>query len=309
MYVKTLRLSRAVSLLGAMAVLFLCNASAGASECANRKPEWLFCEDFEAASFLGQWQEVSHRDRKIREQQPGVVFAGQSSLRLAFPPADVDGAGWMHFWWTPSATQGEVFMRWHVKYSSGFNYGNWDVKLAGLEGHLPGVRYRPGAGNVPDGTWYQSRLLSLGVYDDRGPQQAKTPFFYYYHPDQATNWGDFGFQNRGQNIAFQDERWYCLEIRVKPNTVRDNGGGSYTGLADGEQTLWIDSVERAHYGNIRWRTRPDVRMNDLYQSAWVGQPRATQEQYRWEDNYVISTQRIGCYVSQAPASPRGLTVQ
>ena len=284
-------------------------SSAHAAECANRKPQWIFCEDFEGGSFLSQWQEVSHRDRKAREQDRQHVYEGLSSLRLSFPPNDTDGGGWMHYWWTPASAQSEVFLRWYVKYSSGFNYGQWDVKLAGLEGHRPGVRYRPGAGYVPDGTWYQSRLLSLGVYDGRGPQDAKSPFFYYYHPNQSTDYGDFGFQNAGQNIALADNRWYCLEIRVKPNTVQDNGNGTYTGLRDGEQTLWIDGVQRAAYSGIRWRTYPDVHMNDLYQSAWVGQPRATQTQYRWEDNYVISTQRIGCLNLQAPGRPTGVTVR
>ena len=283
---------------------------AQAAECADAKPQWLFCEDFEGATFLSQWQEVSHRDRKTREQDRRSVFEGTSSLRLTFPAGDTDGGGWMHHWWTPATTQSDVYMRWYIRYSTGFNYGGWDVKLAGLEGHRPGVRYRPGGAGVrPDGTWYQSRVVSLGVDDDRGPQAAKSPFFYYYHPDQGGNWGDFGYQNRGQNIVLDDDRWYCLEMRIKPNTVTDNGNGTYTSAADGEQTLWIDGVERAFYSGIRWRTYPDVRINDVFQSAWVGQPAATAVQYRWEDNYVVSTARVGCLNASAPARPTGLIVR
>lgn len=280
-----------------------------AQECANPKPEWIFCEDFEGSSFLANWQEVSHTNRKVRETNSSKIFQGDASLKLVFPPGDVDGGGWMHFWWQPSAGQNEMYLRYYVRYSTGFRYGNWDVKLAGLEAHLPGVRYRPGAGNVPDGTWFQSRGISLGVSDSRGPEGPKEPFLYYYHPDQKTNFGDFGYQNRTPRVALEDERWYCIEIMLKPNTVVRNSNGSYSGNFDGEQVLWIDGAEKARYSGIRWRTFPDVLINDLYQSAWIGQPTATSEQYRWEDNYIISKNRIGCIDDTPPNPPTGLTVK
>jgi hypothetical protein len=300
----------------AISVAFLIGIAphiAQAQECANPKSDWIFCEDFESDPFLAQWQEVSHKnDRQVRETNTTHVFSGQSSLKLIFPLLDQTGGGWMHHWWQPASNQGEVFLRWYVKYSSGFNYGGWDLKMAGLEAHLPGVRYRPGAGFVPDGTWYQSRVSALGVPDPRGPEGAEEPFFYYYHPDQISPWGDFGYQNRFPQVPFQDNRWYCIEIGVKPNTVQTNPNGSYTGLYDGEQTLWIDGVEKAYYNGIRWRMNPNVQMNDLFQSAWVGTPLATSVQYRWEDNYVVSTKRIGCSVqsgASAPAPPTSLRVQ
>ncbi len=254
---------------------------------------------------------MSHRDRKVRETNKAHVREGNNALKLVFPPSSKDGAGWMHYWWTPAATQNEVFLRWYVKYSTGFNYGGWDVKMPGLNGHLPGVKYTPsGAGYVPDGTWYASRLLSLGVDNQASGASAKQPLFYYYHPDQKGDYGDFGPQNRTPPaVTFADNRWYCLEVRIKPNTVVTNASGTYSGLYDGEQTLWIDGIEKGHYSGIRWRTNPKVQINDLFQSAWVGQPRATAEQYRWEDNYVVSSKRIGCLGSVAPSAPTELQVR
>jgi hypothetical protein len=98
-------------------------------------------------------------------------------------------------------------------------------------------------------------------------------------------------------------------MRVKPNTVVTNSNGTYAALYDGEQTLWIDRVEKAQYSGIRWRTNPKVQINDLFQSAWVGQPKANAEQYRWEDNYVVSSKRIGCLGEIVPSPPTGLTVR
>jgi len=256
-----------------------------ATECEHKKAEWIFCEDFEGPNFLSQWQEVAYPERKSLETDKSHVRAGKTALKLSFAPGSTDGAGWMHFWWTPAARQNDVFVRWYVQYSTGFDYGGWDVKLAGLGAHLPGVRYGPGAGNMPDGTWYASRLLSLGVTDKNSGANPKEPIFYYYHQGQGSQWGDFGPQNRTPSVRFNDNQWYCLEIGIKPNTV---------GLGDGEQTVWIDGVEKAKHSGIRWRTESAVQINDLFQSAWIGEPHAISEQYRWEDNYVISTSRIGC---------------
>ncbi len=296
---------------GTVSAIFIALASGPvfAGECSNKKAEWLFCEDFEGATFLSQWDEVSHKDRKVRETNAAHVREGNNSLKLVFPPGDTDGAGWMHRWWTPADAQNEVYLRWYVKYSAGFNYGNWDVKMAGVTAHLPGVKYGPGAGATPDGTWFQSRLLSLGVNNASSGASAKEPLFYYYHPEQKSAWGDFGAQNRTPRVAFADNQWYCMEMRVKPNTVTTNSNGTYAAQYDGEQTLWIDGVEKAHYSAIRWRTNPKVQINDLFQSAWVGQPRATANQYRWEDNYVVSTKRIGCLGSLTPSAPTGLQVR
>jgi hypothetical protein len=295
------KLFTAVSL---VMIIWISPSLVQAQECQNPSPNWIFCEDFEQDPFLSQWQEVSHRDRKIRETGRDHVFEGRYSLKLVFPPHDQDGAGWMHHWWEPVSGQEEVYMRWYVKYSRRFDYGQWDVKMAGLEGHLPGVRYRRGAGFVPDGRWFQSRVISLGVEDDRGPEGAKEPFLYYYHPSQSTRWGDFGYQNHGPQVALKDNRWYCIEIGVKPNTVLENPDGPYTGLSDGEQMLWVDGILKAHYTKIAWRTYPDVQINDLYQSAWLGKPMAKVELYRWEDNYVVSRSRVGCIARTDPHPSR-----
>jgi len=284
---------------------------AQAAECAAAKPEWIFCEDFEgsASTFLSRWQDVSHRDRKTRETAAASVFEGSSSLRLTFPVGDLDGGGWMQHWWTPSTNQSEVFLRWYVKYSSGFQYGNWDVKKTGL-----GASQSPGslagrAGTRPDGTWFLSRVLSLGVYDDRGAQPAKAPLLYYYYPDQSSAWGDFGYQNREPKTVLSDNAWHCLEMRIKPNTVIDNGNGTYNVSSDGEQSLWINGELKALYTGFRWRTRPNVYINDVFMSAWIGEPTATTVQYRWEDNYVVSTKRIGCYQATGrPGRPRNIVV-
>jgi len=280
-----------------------------AQECANPQPDWVFCEDFEGASFLAQWQEVSHSERKVRETNPDHVLEGNSSMKLVFPPGDEEGSGYMHHWWDPGPDQPEIYLRFYVKYQNGFDYGDWDVKMPGVNGHRPGDLYGPRAGQEPDGTEFSCHVLSLGIPDSRGPSEAKEPMFYYYHLDQGGPWGQFGYQNQGNEVALDDGRWYCIETWVKVNTVNQHPDGSYTELSDGEQRMWIDGQEVAYYNGIRWRNRPDVQANDLFHTGWTGRPTASAEQYRWEDAFVVSTSRIGCLSGNSgenPATPTGL---
>lgn len=248
---------------------------------------------------MGRWGEVSHPTRKTRDLDPRNVFSGNASLRLAFPPGDEDGAGWMHYWWNAPTGQGPIYLRWYVKYQAGFNWGTWDVKMAGLEGHLPGVRYGPGAGIRPDGTWFDSRLLALGV--PNGPAAPRQPLFYYYHLNQNSIWGDFAHQDRLPAAIIETDRWYCMELMVRPNDPSS---------ANGEMQMWIDGVLKGHRTGIRWRSRGDVEISHLFWSAWIGEPTHTTTQYRWEDNIVVSRRAIGCLAGGAipPAPPTNVRV-
>lgn len=274
--------------------------TASAQEAICSTPEVIFCEGFESTTWISRWQEVSHQSRKTRDTTSQNIFRGTASLRLAFPPGDQDGAGWMHYWWNPQVGQGPVYLRWYVKHQSGFNWGTWDVKMAGLEGHLPGVRYGPGAGVRPDGTWFDARLLSLGVAN--GPSPARSPLFYISHVNQASQWGDIYHQNQNLPIvAMQADRWYCLEMMVRPNDPN---------LSNGETSMWVDGVLKGHLTGLRWRTRSDVEINDLFWSSWIGQPQHTTTQYRWEDNIVVSRARIGCLADgqSPPGQPRNVRI-
>jgi hypothetical protein len=234
---------------------------------------------------------VSHPERKTRDTSQQNVFNGQASLRVTFPPGVQDGGGWMIYWWDAPASQGPMYIRWYVKYQSGFNWGTWDVKMHGFGGRLPGVRYGPGAGIRPDGTWFDTRLLALGVQNGSAP--PRQPLFYYYHMNQQSIWGDFAHQNRNApSTVLETNRWYCMELMVRPNDV---------GSANGEMSMWIDNVLKGQYTGITWRNRSDVRINKLDWAAWVGEPTASTTQYRWEDNIVVSRSRIGCLGSQTPA--------
>jgi hypothetical protein len=280
--------------------LFALAATARAQEPICSSPDVIFCEDFESTNWTAKWGEVSHPDRKLRDTNTQNVFDGQASLRVSFPPGSQDGGGWMIYWWDAPAGQTTMYIRWYVKYATGFNWGTWDIKMHGFGGRRPGVRYGPGAGIRPDGTWFDARILSLGV--PNGNAQPRQPLFYYYHMNQQSIWGDFAHQNQNLPATVYDtNRWYCMELMVRPNDVGNNNG---------EMTMWVDNVQKGHYGGLTWRNREDVRINKLDWAAWVGEPQHSTTQYRWEDNIVVSRSRIGCLAggATAPAAPRNLRI-
>lgn len=249
-------------------------------ECANPRSEWIFCEDFQDEDWAEKWGEVSHTSLKTRDTTRSAV--GSASLRQTFNPGTT-GAGWMHYWWTPQPDQEEVYLRYYVYYQDGFDWGTGDVKMNGLRAMLPDVTYPPGAGQVPDGTYFNTRAVSVSY--EHGGEPPQQPFLYAYHPEQAGSWGDFLHQNQDTRIQLETGRWYCIELMIRPNTP---------GSSDGTQKLWIDDVLVAEHTNMYLRDSEDVQIKNLFQSAWQGEATHSSPQYRWDDGLVVSTSQVGC---------------
>jgi hypothetical protein len=82
-----------------------------------------------------------------------------------------------------------------------------------------------------------------------------------------------------------DGKWVCVETHVKLNSA---------GKADGVHEFWIgDSLEASRPGLDFLGTYKDYGLNGiLFENYWnSGSP---QNQKRWFDNIVVSTQRVGC---------------
>ncbi|MEO0814249.1 MAG: polysaccharide lyase, partial [Myxococcota bacterium] len=87
---------------------------------------------------------------------------------------------------------------------------------------------------------------------------------------------------------FADERmgeWHCVEARVRLND---------SGLENGEFQLWINDALEAERLGLNWVGSFDAYgINAVYlENYWNGG--APQAQGRVLDNFVVSTERIGC---------------
>lgn len=100
-----------------------------------------------------------------------------------------------------------------------------------------------------------------------------------------------------------DNQWFCIEAHVRLNDP---------GQSNGVQEFWIDGNLETTRNNLDFvRTYSAYAINAVFfENYWnTGSP---QQQERYFDNIVVSTQRIGC-LGQAdttpPAPPAGLSIQ
>ena len=277
------------AVLGVIFVLLAFVPVSSTTDCASAPSEWIFCEDFSSDNWAQKWQEVSSSHLKVRDTSEFVI--GGASLRQEFPPGS-HGAGWMHYWWDAPVNQGPVYLRFYVKYDDNFNFGTGDMKMAGLRGMQPSVRYPPGAGIVPDGSHFGTRVNMQNWPQSGAP--ALQPFLYSYHMDQSSGYGDHFHQNQEARVVFEQGVWYCVEMMLAPNTP---------GLSDGSLRMWIDDALVVVQSNMRHRNSDDVQIKNLFHSSRLGGPTHTSTQYRWDDGIVVSTERIGC-ASTIPDIPQ-----
>ena len=95
-------------------------------------------------------------------------------------------------------------------------------------------------------------------------------------------------------------QWYCIEAHAKLNT---------SGVANGIHEFWINGNLEASRSDLNWiGTWTGYGINAvLLEAYWNAWSPAMQERYF--DDFVISTQRIGCTAAAPPSAPMGLTVQ
>ena len=208
---------------------------------------------------------------------PTVMYSsdGQShwnarALELRYEPGS-SGASYMY---KPFQPQDRVFVRWFQRWSNGFA---WEPSGTGLIGLLPDRGY--------------PHFYPLIYGEGRFAIQAQVL------ADRLWQTENF-FQNRGSPVAFAPERWYCIEVGVTLNTP---------GSSDGSLTAWIDGEQALSYAGREFRgSTPDApapstaRLQALLVSGqYGGLGTVPQLQFAWMDDYVASTERVGC----APRAP------
>jgi hypothetical protein len=94
-----------------------------------------------------------------------------------------------------------------------------------------------------------------------------------------------------------NDRWYCVEAHMKLND---------SGVLNGVQEFWIDGNLEARKAALNFvGSYTSYGINAVFvENYWnAGAPR---QQERYFDNFVVSTQRIGCVDTTPPRVPSGL---
>lgn len=204
--------------------------------------------------------------------RPSVMYAsdtqahsGVRALQLDYLPG-TDGAGYMYRYFPP---QRQIFLRWYQRWSPGFM---WEPSGTGLMG----IR----SSTYPE--FYPFTLGTGGLFAIQAQVVAEQ------------NFGSENFlPNVGDPFSFVSDRWYCVEVYVKLNAP---------GAADGELAAWIDGDQKIAYTGRQFvGDAPDApapstaRIGSLLVTAqYGGLTTVPQLQHAWQDDFVGSTERIGC---------------
>jgi hypothetical protein len=276
----------------ATAVITVRPIRADAAECDAPKSGWLWCDDFEKDRLSSYFEYGAHDFVRL----PRVGYAGSVGMLSRFSRSGQVQGGYLHLaigktpgpYFRPvdagTARYQEIYWRHFVKYQIGWIGGggnklsraqvlvntNWaqaamaHVWSGGLSGGEP---YRLGI--VPATTTDESGRVRGTDYNDfphfrwLGTAWSRTPIFDQMHVG----------------------KWYCVEAHARLNDP---------GRSNGVFELWINGAPQARIDGFNWQgSYSEYGINTVFlETYWnEGSP---QPQERYFDNFVVSTERIGC---------------
>lgn len=234
-------------------------------------PAVFFCENFEDRGLgAGDLTRAKYKNPgwQLSEFSSMTVvntqsFDGSKALQFAYP-AGTDGIGFMG---TAVPTLRTIYFRWYQKWSSSFTFSGIATKGASLETNGSG----------------QSLYIWWNNWGDGGISHWANPIAVEFEA------------NVGGTFVPVRDRWYCLEIRATMNTGSN---------ADGRLQGWVDGVQRWDYANVLLDpVQPNEITFWILSGYWNFTATGHPQMFRWHDNFVASTARIGCLGAPPPLTP------
>jgi hypothetical protein len=284
-------------------ITFSVSTTATVSSCATPPPGTIFCDDFEDTTTLAT-KYTDYNDASGRfVPTSGEAHSGTHAMSARYDPGVEDsGYLWYNFGRNPagSKTQAstdftDIYWRVWMKVARGFQGNPQKFSRARVlarsdytdaatghvwNGSALNLLLDPATGVGTDGT----TLLTSGYND-----------FAHY------NWlGAVDGATQVYDSSHQD-RWQCVEVHMKLNTP---------GQSDGVFEYWVDGSLDAQRTGLNWRgSYTGYGINHFALENWWNGGLAPTTEYRYFDDLMISTQRIGCAsggVTTPPSSVNGL---
>jgi hypothetical protein len=264
--------------------------------CAHARPEWLWCDDFEADR-LSRYFEYVNTDASLA-RAAGAGRNGSTALRAHWVPGQVDaGSLKMVFgrnpfdarrvMGDPSARYRELYWRVYVRSQPGWRPNGNDkftraIVFSGRSWQEAAIGHVWGGGAGDAQNYYVVDPAS-GV--DRRGDVVTTQYNDFAH----LTW--FGAtQGRVPLLGRGAGQWYCVEAHMRLND---------SGASNGVLELWVDDSLDAQRGGMNWvGSYTAFGINALFLESYINKG-SPQPQVRDYDDLVVSTARIGCAVSSA----------
>lgn len=276
------------------AVTITAPTSGLANECASPQAGWIWCDDFDVdrtASYF-EYDNASGDFTRVT----GVGNGGSFGMRARWSAGEV-GAGSLHLavgrtpqaFFRPvdagTANYRELYWRVYVRNQPGWTGGGGDKLSRAFVFASTTMWAQAMIAHVWSGNDNSADENILMLDPARGTDVAGTLV--------TTDYNDFTHLTflgltKGTNAIFSTAKvgtWHCIEARARLNDA---------GLANGVTELWIDDVLDASKSGLNFLGSFNAYgLNAVYlENFWnLGSPVA---QERYLDNFVVSTQRIGC---------------
>jgi len=261
------------------------------AECARPSPEWLWCDDFEQDR-LGSYFEFESSDGSF-DRAASVGTGDSYGMRVRWMEGQVS-AGALHL---AVGRSPDAYRRSVASTETDFREIFWRVYVRNEPGWTGGGGYKLSRALVfhSRDNWGPALIASV---NSGGPANTKLRVDPSSGTDEAGNvrtvtYNDFtnlrwlGEATSTTNIFDVPEigKWQCIEAQV---TLNDPG------RSNGSFRAWIDDRLEIERVNLNWvGSYDDFGLNAVFlENYWNGGSPATQERYF--DNFVVSTERIGC---------------
>lgn len=262
-----------------------------ADECRSPGAGWIWCDDFDE-NRLSSYFEVDHAGGAF-QRTAGVGADGSTGMRVEFSAGQV-GAGSLHLavgrtpqsYMAPAdagtADYRELYWRVYVKNDAGWTGGGGEKLSRAFIFASPSNWSQAMIAHVWSGGAGENHLFLDPV---RGTDASGNLVTTQYNDFANMTW--LGGDASATPIfdAAHVGSWYCVEAHVRLNTA---------GQTDGVFELWIDDALEAQRTGLNWLGDFSAYgLNAVYlENYWNGG--APRSQGRTLDNFVVSTQRIGC---------------
>ena len=264
------------------------------AECDAPKTGWIWCDDFEKDR-LRSYFEYGSTDKDF-VRLPGIGYGGSTGMRARFSRAGQVEVGYLHLALgkTPSAyfrpvddgtrRYREIYWRHLIKFEVGW-IGAGGNKMSRAQVLVNRNWAQAMTGPVWSGIMSEGEPYRLGIAPSSGTDAAGTV--------RTTEYNDFAHYRR-LGVAWSrtpifDQlhvgKWYCIEAHARLNDP---------GRSNGLFELWINGGVEARIDGLNWQgAYTEYGINTVFlENYW--NDGAPQPQERYFDNFIVSTQRIGC---------------
>ena len=264
------------------------------AECAVPRHGWIWCDDFEEDR-IDQYFEHSSSDGRF-ERAAGIGYGGSAGMRGRFTASGQVNAGFLHlaFGKVPSAyfrtvdagtdIYRDIYWRVLVRYAPDW-IGGGGNKMSRAQSLVSPQFAQAMIAHVWSGSRLENPVDRLGIVGASGIGVGRRLLTEAYNDFPHLEWLPWAWSTTPLFDRTHIGRWYCIEARARLNDP---------GRRNGVFELWIDDHLEARQTGLGWMgSYLEYGINAVYlENYW--NDGAPQPQERYFDNFVVSTQRIGC---------------